>query len=148
MVRKRNGFLGGMLVGAGVAYAVRRARRRGGNPPAEMVRYGSRLGDIAGLDKATLDLCNSGGSRRASLFRSPVFRIAGGMLLAYGVLRRGRLGVPARTLGMGLLARGAIPRAAQPDRRRLRDGCMRTVSRCARRPKPAPFPIHPSMISA
>ena len=115
--------VGGALVGAGLVYlldpeegAARRARlsERLGLSPGR-ARYGLRLGDIAGLDAANID--HPGGTGQAS-------RVAGGLLLAYGLVRRGRSGRAIRAVGLGLLARGLRvrrPGLVGGDRRRTID---------------------------
>jgi uncharacterized membrane protein len=122
-------FLGGALVGAGLVYFLdaergpeRRARIRDrlgrSSVPA---RYGSRLGDIDGLGAANLA---RGGLAGAGMER--LARIAGGALVAYGLLRRGATGSLLRTLGAGMVATGlkqpgAPARAPGGERRRTVD---------------------------
>jgi uncharacterized membrane protein len=116
-------LVGGALVGAGLVYlldpeqgAMRRAavgQRLGLSQPGG--HYGLRLGDIAGLEAANIEPAADTG-RTA--------RVAGGVLLAYGVIRRGRAGRAIRALGLGLVARGLRrrPAALVPgDRRRTID---------------------------
>ena len=113
-------FLGGALVGAGLVYFLdpehgveRRSRMRahlGAGGASVRSRYGSRLGDIDGLEAANL---TGGGFAPRGLER--LARIAGGALVAYGLLRRGATGGLLRTLGAGMVATG-LPRAAAPAR--------------------------------
>jgi uncharacterized membrane protein len=126
------GLIGGLLAAAGMIYLFRPARRTpqpaGGVRRAEPVparRYGSRLGDIPGLDTATLE--TGAESRGPSL--ALALRLVGGALLLYSMARRGRLALVSRTIGAGLLARGKLPggeaaRAIAPgagERRRVVD---------------------------
>ena len=114
---RKSGLLIGMAIGAGMTYlldpdagARRRARLRarieeqllgeeGAREPVEVPvrRYGSRRGDIPGLESATLESRgpHGTGARPATLL--------GGALTVYGVVRRGPLGFAARTLGAGML---------------------------------------------
>lgn len=110
-------FLTGAALGAGLVYFLdpdkgaerrRRAIERldgwvapAGGAPGGGERYGSRLGDLAGLEAATL------GPAPAS--RSPAMLLAllGGALALYGLARRGSTAAAARTVGLGLLAGGA-----------------------------------------
>jgi uncharacterized membrane protein len=85
-------------------------------------RYGSRLGDITGLEAANLRGSNPH-TRTAS---DVLVRIAGGMLALYGLTRRGPLARALRAVGAGLLAssvRESRPRIgpARRDRRRTVD---------------------------
>lgn len=140
-------FFGGVTVGAGLAYlldterGVDRRERLGERlrpllyrasrtlelgagsivPPASS--YGSRIGDLEGLDEATLRSTErelpSGGSGGNRL------RLAGGLLVAYGLLRRGRVARALRTVGTGLLVgsvgRSRLGGASPLDRRRAVD---------------------------
>jgi uncharacterized membrane protein len=117
-------FVGGALIGAGMVYLLdpehgpeRRARLSGVLGLAEPIgRYGTRLGDIGGLEHANLARRAADGGRAV--------RVAGGLLLGYGVFRRGRVGRFMRAVGIGLLARGLREGAAPVppgDRRRTID---------------------------
>jgi uncharacterized membrane protein len=86
-------------------------------------RYGSRLGDITGLEAANLRTSRNPHARGAS---DLLVRIAGGMLALYGLTRRGPLAGALRAVGAGLLAssvRESRPRigSARRDRRRTVD---------------------------
>jgi uncharacterized membrane protein len=122
-------FLGGAVVGAGLVYFLdhergleRRSRLRtrlGASGPSARRRYGSRLGDIDGLEAANLA---AGGFAAGGLER--LARVAGGVLVAYGLLRRGAAGGLLRTLGAGMVATGlkrAPARAPGGERRRTVD---------------------------
>lgn len=143
----KKSFIGGLSVGAGLVYLLdpergqlRRERwserlsllieqasrsREIGSPGSALMRltrYGSRIGDLEGLDAATLR-----SAAAAPLFSSrtdTALRIAGGLLAIYGFTRRGKLASILRTLGAGILAdsvgRGklALPTAGPLDRRR------------------------------
>jgi uncharacterized membrane protein len=86
-------------------------------------RYGSRLGDIIGLEAANLR------GNREPLSRSApdvLVGVAGGILALYGLTRRGPIASALRALGAGLLAssvRETRPRVgpARRDRRRTVD---------------------------
>jgi uncharacterized membrane protein len=88
---------------------------------ASLSRYGSRVGDIQGLEAASL----SGGIGRPD--GPPVaLRLAGALLTLYGLTRKGMFGAMIRTLGTGMLvdsARDALTGTAAPvhDRRRAVD---------------------------
>jgi uncharacterized membrane protein len=116
-------LVGGALIGAGLVYlldpehgAARRARlSQGLGLGPGRSHYGLRLGDIAGLEAATIE--RPGDTGKAA-------RTAGGLLFAYGLIRRGRTGRAIRTVGLGLVARGLRPRApalVRGDRRRTID---------------------------
>jgi len=123
-------FVGGAAVGAALVYFLdaehgleRRARLQtslGFGAPASP-RYGSRLGDIEGLAAASLP------PRRSVIDADRLIRVAGGALVAWGLLRRGAAGGLLRTLGIGIAAVGARPgptgRTASPapERRRAVD---------------------------
>lgn len=114
---RKSGLLVGMAVGAGITYlldpesgARRRARLRArieeqligedpsDRPPETPVRrYGSRQGDIAGLESATL------ASRGTPAPAGRAVALLAGALALYGVTRRGPLGFAARALGSGML---------------------------------------------
>jgi uncharacterized membrane protein len=114
---RKSGLLVGMAMGAGMTYlldpesgARRRARLRArieehltgeestASPLETPVRrYGSRRGDIPGLESATVErVAGRPPSDRA-------MTLLGGALTLYGVVRRGPLGFAARTLGAGML---------------------------------------------
>src|SRR5437867_2597144 len=142
-------FIGGLTVGAGLAYFLdpewgRRRRERfartvaplleearrtlesgaAGSGGTGLLHYGSRIGDLQGLGAATLS---------PARFRSPTtavptaLRALGGALALYGLTRRGTLGAMLRTLGTGMLVgaagRTAISGSPVPalDRRRAVD---------------------------
>lgn len=135
---RKGGLLVGMAVGAGLVYLLdpdsgerrrgrlqARIRERLGDDPsalrplAEMPigRFGSRRGDIPGLQSATLERRPGWGSM------DRILALAGGALTLYGLARRGVVGVAARTLGAGMLwsemreARTVPGRAVQERRR-------------------------------
>jgi uncharacterized membrane protein len=140
-------FIGGLTVGAGLAYLldpergglrreqlvrkleplveeVRRTieERSTGSSGARLLRYGARIGDIQGLGAATLS-----GFRAPGKPTSPVLRLIGGALALYGFTRRGRLGTLLRTLGTGMVVgtvgreRLALSGLGPLDRRRAVD---------------------------
>ncbi len=114
---RKGGLLVGMAIGAGLVYLLdpesgerRRDRLRtriqdrlgdeeAGTLSAEtpIGRYGSRRGDILGLESATLRPKSGSGSV------DRVLALAGGALTLYGLARRGLVGVAARTAGAGML---------------------------------------------
>src|SRR5215204_2176771 len=117
-------FLGGLTAGAGLMYlldpergearrnrlgerlrpifegASRTVERGAGSVMPPRSGYGSRVGDLEGLEDATLRPQERGtpGSRGRD-----VLRIAGGLLALYGLTRRGGAGKMLRTVGTGLL---------------------------------------------
>ncbi len=123
-MRARGSFVRGMLVGAGAVLARRYGsaaqfaveEQREDDGPRQ--RYGSRAGDIVGLDAANLQSVGGHRSPRFPLLA----RFMGALLAYYGLTRPGRIGATARAMGMGLLARGTLPhrRAAPADGTRER----------------------------
>ncbi len=134
---RKGGLLVGMAIGAGLVYFLdpesgerRRDRWRAriqdrlsdgetGLLPADMPigRYGSRGGDILGLESATLRQSSGPGSM------DRVLALAGGALTLYGLARRGLVGIAARTVGAGMLwseMREARDPARRPGRERRR----------------------------
>jgi len=114
-------FLGGVAVGAGLVYFLdpeRGPHRRERLHPRTGGGYGARLGDIEGLEGANL-------GRSAARAGPQLTRLAGGALLAYGLLRRGRTGRVLRTAGLTLATAGLRPKLAlqrtSPERRRVVD---------------------------
>jgi uncharacterized membrane protein len=138
-VARTGAFMGGMAIGAGMAYLLdpergegRRARLGAGiqgwldeSLPDDLSRgghYGYRVGDIHGLQAASLASWRAMDSGDTDI----LVRIAGGSLALYGIARRGRLGAAARTLGLALLASelrrgGRQASGARADRRRTVD---------------------------
>jgi uncharacterized membrane protein len=136
---RKGGLLVGMAIGAGMAYLLdpefgerRRARLRTrledylgedvGTPQlgTPIGRYGSRRGDIQGLESANLE----SSSRRGASDRA--LALLGGALTLYGIARRGALGLAARTLGSGMVwselrASSAPTAPAGRERRRTVD---------------------------
>ncbi len=124
-------FLSGMAVGAGLVYFLdpergeaRRARleqrlegaldtmgrrkvdelRDDAHETPVARRYGSRLGDIGGLEAAHLP--HAGGFRLGASSET-LIRVAGGILVLYAFTRRGRFASLVRTAGAGMLASGS-----------------------------------------
>jgi uncharacterized membrane protein len=114
-------FLSGAALGAALVYfldsergEVRRARAREGlgelggrareesGEPVTVRRYGSRLGDIGGLEAANLPRRGQPPRSLAEL----LLALAGGVLSLYGLSRKGVVGSATRTVGAGLLAGG------------------------------------------
>lgn len=115
---RKGGLLVGMALGASLAYLLdpeagerRRGRLRSriqerlGDGWADtqptvgvpVGHYGSRRGDIPGLQSATLE-------RRSGLGSvDRVLALTGGVLALYGFARRGLVGMVARTVGAGML---------------------------------------------
>ena len=138
-------FLGGVTAGAGLVYLLdpergrlrrevlgqrlrpvldhlaRTLERGAGSVVTPSSGYGARIGDLEGLDDATLRSSGRGPPPRTGL------RIVGGILAIYGLSRRGKLAMLLRTLGTGLMVgtagRGALSRGGIPplDRRRAVD---------------------------
>ena len=117
-------FLGGAVLGAGLMYFLdpeRGEQRRGRVREGLAVRpggYGSRLGDIDGLEAANLRRAG------ASLDLDRLVRLGGGALAAYGRVRRGKAGSMIRTLGLALAATGGRAARTLPpggERRRTVD---------------------------
>jgi len=113
-------FLGGAVVGAGVVYFLdpehgeaRRERVRA-RWAARSGRYGARLGDIHGLEAANLR------SPTVIVDLRRLARLAGGVLAAYGLVRRGRTGSLLRTVGLGLAATARRAALAPVSRERRR----------------------------
>jgi uncharacterized membrane protein len=113
------GFVAGAVVGAGLVYYLdapggsgsKRAAGRAG------ARYGSRQGDLAGLEAANLP------PRRPLGGSSGALLAAAGALMLYGLTRRGGMASLARTVGTGLIAgnlRREVP-ASPGERRRVVD---------------------------
>lgn len=114
---RKGGLLVGMAIGAGLVYLLdpesgerRRDRLRKGiqdrfgdertdDLSIEMPigHYGSRRGDILGLESATLKRKSGAGAG------DRVLALVGGALTLYGFARRGLIGAAARTIGAGML---------------------------------------------
>lgn len=142
---RARGILTGMALGAGLVYfldadrGAERRRRWGARlgqaldetietesaeefqfagEHAGIWRYGSRAGDIRGLEAANL-IGRNNPSRRA---RDLLVQAAGGALALFGLTRRGAAATAARTIGAGMLATKVGERAMrQGDRRRTVD---------------------------
>ena len=137
---RKSGLWFGMAVGAGMTYLLdpeaggrRRARLRArieehltgeeGAPEAlepPVRHYGSRQGDIPGLESATLQRAPGGGPGDRAM------ALVAGALALYGLARRGPLGFAARPLGAGMLwselRRPSVPATpAVRERRRTVD---------------------------
>jgi uncharacterized membrane protein len=114
---RKGGLLVGMAIGAGLVYLLdpesgerrrdrlrTRIQDRFGDGDVERLpaeppigRYGTRQGDILGLESATL-------SRKADRESMDLVRaLTGGALTLYGLARRGLIAVAARTVGAGML---------------------------------------------
>ena len=142
-------FLGGLTVGAGLVYlldpergkirrerlgdrlrpliegATRTLERGAASVVPPMTAYGLRIGDLEGLDDATLRSTQR--DAPISSISDTALRVAGGLLAIYGLTRRGKLATLLRTLGTGLVVgttgRGkeALGRVSPLDRRRAVD---------------------------
>jgi uncharacterized membrane protein len=114
---RKGGLLVGMAIGAGLIFLLdpesgerRRSRLRQrirdrwgedqGEEPASTLpvgHYGSRQGDIVGLEGATL-------ARRASSeSKDRLLALLGGALALYGLARKGVIGAAAQTIGAGMV---------------------------------------------
>jgi uncharacterized membrane protein len=138
---RARGMFTGIALGAGLAYFLdpergaerRRKWREGlekaleglepgadrdlrGIGPVGVLRYGSRLGDIAGLEAGSL--LHPGSSRRVP---DLLLRATGGALTLFGLSRRGTVATAARTIGAGMLAAKAAGAARRAERRRTVD---------------------------
>jgi uncharacterized membrane protein len=122
-------FFSGLTLGAGLVYfldpergGLRRERlarslgpvlseaRRNltaslGEVPAGVRRYGSRVGDLRGLEGATL--LSSGAQAVSGVTSGGALRLIGAALALYGLVRRGAVGAVLRTLGTGLVVSGS-----------------------------------------
>jgi uncharacterized membrane protein len=137
---RKGGLLTGMAIGAGLVYFLdpqagekRRAQVRARVqdrleldsteepiivPP--IGHYGSRQGDIVGLESATLARRPDAGSADRTM------ALLGGALALYGLTRRGIVGTAVRTIGAGMLWKELrepaqdTPTEARPGRERRR----------------------------
>lgn len=122
-------FFSGLTLGAGLVYfldsergALRRERlarslgpvlseaRRSltaklGEVPAGVLRYGSRVGDLQGLEGATL--LSSGARAVSGVTPAAALRLVGAALALYGLVRRGAVGAMLRMLGTSLVVGGS-----------------------------------------
>jgi uncharacterized membrane protein len=136
---RKGGMLMGMAVGAGLVYLLdpqsgerRRGRlrqtirdRMSDAPTQDLTielpigHYGSRQGDILGLESATLQRTPGTGPQ------SRTVTLLGGALALFGLARRGAVGAAAQALGAGMLwSELSKPKAApggRPERRRTVD---------------------------
>jgi uncharacterized membrane protein len=142
-------FLGGLTAGAGLVYLLdpnqgqtRRERlaerlrpllegathaleRGAGSLVQPSPGYGARVGDLEGLSEATLRSRKREPSPASG--SGTAFRVAGGLLAAYALTRRGKLASLLRMMGAGLLVRTAgrvrpaVGGVAPLDRRRAVD---------------------------
>jgi uncharacterized membrane protein len=136
---RKGGMLMGMAVGAGLVYLLdpqsgerRRGRlrqtirdRMSDAPTQDLTielpigHYGSRQGDILGLESATLERTPGTGPQ------SRTVTLLGGALALFGLARRGAVGVAAQALGAGMLwSELSKPKSApggRPERRRTVD---------------------------
>jgi uncharacterized membrane protein len=75
-----------------------------GEVQAGVSRYGSRIGDLQGLEAATLP---APGLRSSEATTATALRIVGAALALYGMMRRGAVGAALRTLGAGVAMKAA-----------------------------------------
>jgi uncharacterized membrane protein len=122
-------FLGGLTIGAGLAYLLdpdrgnqrreqlarrlkpligeaRHALESSVPPgrPAALSHYGSRIGDVQGLEAATL---GAGSTLLTGDGVAAAWRVAGAVLTIIGLMRRGAVGAMLRTLGASMVVGGA-----------------------------------------